>query len=250
MPYMRHDVTKGPKRWERAAKNARLRPHTKAAKLYGSRLLLAEQMTTLAVLGELPFNEHQPFEFLRPDGYSWQPGVELKPVFRTCSVRCTVLQSTVDRGVETLEQAAKVLKGEDIVKVTRYTDSNDIPHERSYTVQAQLRPLDRSTLTRNVRCMCCGATIFKKASDQPPIPTVRVELPEVIHMPCTLEHVERKDYVVAQRGGTILSTDEVWVVKLTERERSILGMVPDPREWAKREGTPIALALAVARQDA
>lgn len=261
MGYRRYDVTKGPKRWVRAENNARLRPHTKAAKLYGARVLVAEQAASLASLGELPgITEHQPFEFLGGE-YYWQDGArqirEPKPEFRTCSVRCTVLQATVDRSVETLEEAVKLLKGETFTKRREYTyiptgQTEETTRVNTWEVKPNLRPLDRTTLTRNVRCMCCGVTITKKESEQPAAPApVQTVLPEVIHMPCTQEHVQRTDHVISARGNAIETADRVWVVSLTPREKQILELVTDKTVIARQLGTPLSLVIAVAQsQDA
>jgi soluble lytic murein transglycosylase-like protein len=48
----------------------------------------------------------------------------------------------------------------------------------------------------------------------------------------------------------ISTADDVWIVSLTDREKELLSLVPDKRGFARKYGTPVALALAVARQDA
>jgi hypothetical protein len=131
-------TARGPLRWERAAVNALRRPGTIAADLYFSRYAVAKEIADAAAITG---RTDVAYEFRGVD-WSQQPrGEHFKRMYATCSVFCTVMQITLDYGLQK-ETIASVFRGE---------------HKRG-----GVHRLNRRTLTRSMRCQVCATQIKKE----------------------------------------------------------------------------------------
>lgn len=142
--YNQDNITRGPRRWERAAINALRKPHSQAAELYRSRYEMALQV---AHGGKISGSTDVPWEFLEPrHHYSHFHGIDLtlKRKYVTCGIFCTVMQVSLDFRVASLPSLAKVFNG---------------THHLVANFGNKVQKLDLSTLQKSVRCQVCAKTV-------------------------------------------------------------------------------------------
>jgi hypothetical protein len=140
---------RGPARWERAARNALLRPHSKAAVIYRERYNLALEISQAQLM--LNKGSDRPWSFVGrtgrwvPDGTKWVAVRGRK--YACCSTFCTVLQATLDLQDTSTARIADAF--------TKTVDA--------HSYELTLEPLDVKTLRAGgVKCQVCGTRIKKK----------------------------------------------------------------------------------------
>lgn len=139
-------TTRGPARWERAARNALLRPHSAAAQLYRKRYDMALSVSESIVATG---GKEQPWQFMGYRVQYYRDPVTRKMEweskrcrkYATCSTFCTVMQVTLDFDASTLRQVAEAYLS------------------KSLDGEPRLLPLRKGDAKRTMRCQVCGTQI-------------------------------------------------------------------------------------------
>ncbi len=143
------DVSRGPKRWKRAADNAVKNPNSSGAKLYETRVRAARYAEAYIVN-----SDSARFDFmLLKLSTSGEQAVE----FRVCSVFCCALQLQLenkdDDHIAVTDKIEGVIAGRSVVEdVYIYSRS-------AMQSMTRVRLRDAPKQVRDVRCFVCGVTI-------------------------------------------------------------------------------------------
>lgn len=141
---------RGPARWERAVVNAVTDPTSHGGKLYWERASVAREFLDFAE-AKSPF-EHITINY---DGQSDRE-VSRKRDYVTCNMFCAAMQIQLDHAVTRYDEVLAVFEAN---WRRTYTTGSGVTYLAAW--QTLVRPLDPSSLKRNVRCQVCGTTVKK-----------------------------------------------------------------------------------------
>lgn len=209
---MPRQTNPGPARWERARLNAEKKPNSAAAELYRGRQALADQIIADDNTRDL---HRGAWQIMNHNwGYGESGQWQRKPDGRKaalCSLRCAVLQTTLNRSSLDPQTVVDSLRGVPIY------------NQWGADWKPGIIPLDLTDLTRTSRCFVCSTKL--ESSGRPHRTVTRTV--EVVK-PCELEHVERRWFVCTEGGATFGRVEDARLVELTEREWEILAVYSTP----------------------
>jgi hypothetical protein len=132
-------VRPGPGRWARAAANALAYPNSDAGRLYLHRTALAFEVSETSRMLDKS-RVHTAYAFMNYH----EPNLR---DFATCSVFCTVMQVQLTFSAHDMKGIRRAFEEH------RDVDGTEV---------LRVHPLDRSALTRTLRCQVCGGGIRPK----------------------------------------------------------------------------------------
>lgn len=151
-------ITRGPRRWERAAANALVKPNSKGGRLYLRRTALAYQVSE-ECRNSMDVSPDQPYQHIEIDYTDDRPRQRVgKRAHVTCTVFCTVMVLQLRFQEGTLEAISRAFSENHRVYLGRDQVTGDFLYGDSGI--PKVKQLNKGDLKgRTATCFYCGSKV-------------------------------------------------------------------------------------------